>query len=122
MKKQVYCIFDHTAQVFMNSLNFNTDAEAIRWFGTQVNSTDEKNLLNQHPETFTLYRLQDFDDATGTYNPRENENEVAASKPRQVITGIECQEDRTKKFTVEELVNMLRLERDKDIPTLKEVK
>ena len=40
MKKQMYALLDHTAQVFLNPISFVNDADAIRWFGTVVNNTE----------------------------------------------------------------------------------
>ena len=52
----MYALLDHTAQIFLNPITFINDKDAIRWFGSVVNS-DEKTNVSQHPEQFTLYRL-----------------------------------------------------------------
>ena len=64
----MYALLDHTAQIFLNPLSFINDKDAIRWFGTVVNS-EEKTNVSQHPEQFTLFRLADYDDKLGTYHP-----------------------------------------------------
>ena len=68
IKKQ-YCLFDHTAMVFLNSLVFENDAKAIQWFTTIVNADDKTQTPALYPESFTLYRLMDFNDKTGLYQP-----------------------------------------------------
>ena len=106
MKKQMYALLDHTAQVFLNPLSFINDKDAIRWFGTVVNNTEEKNNISQHPEQFTLFRLADYDDKLGTYE--ENH------QPQQIITGIQVQDEQLKSFTVKDLIAMLKLELQTD--------
>ena len=103
----MYALLDHTAQVFLNPLSFINDADAIRWFGTVVNNTDEKTNISNHPEQFTLYRLADYDDQLGTYEPEK--------QPVQLITGIQVQEERLKSFTVQDLISMLKYEMQADL-------
>ena len=115
MRKQMYSLLDHTAQVFLNPLQFTNDGDAIRWFGTQVNTENKDNMIHVHPEQFTLFRLADYDDKLGTYHPRDVENNGDPSQePKQLITGIQVQEDQVKKFTVKDLVSMLKYELQKD--------
>ena len=95
----MYALLDHTAQIFLNPITFINDKDAIRWFGSVVNS-DEKTNVSQHPEQFTLYRLADYDDQLGTYQDN--------AQPVQVITGIQVQDEQTKKFTVAQLVTMIQ--------------
>ena len=102
MKKQMYSLLDHTAQVFLNPLSFINDGDAIRWFGTVVNNKEEVTNISNHPEQFTLFRLADYDDKLGTYDTQ--------SAPVQFITGIQVQEEETKKYTVKDLISMLKAE------------
>ena len=106
MQKQMYALLDHTAQVFLNPISFINDADAIRWFGTVVNNTEEKTNISNHPEQFTLFRLADYDDKLGTYSEQ--------AQPKQIITGIQVQEEQLKSFTVKDLVAMLKLELQTD--------
>ena len=106
MKKQMYALLDHTAQVFLNPISFINDGDAIRWFGTVVNNNDEKTNISAHPEQFTLFRLADYDDKLGTY---ENDHQ-----PKQIITGIQVQEEETKRYTVKDLISMLKFELQTD--------
>ena len=120
MIKKTYALLDHTAGTFLNSLTFINDGDAIRWFGTIVNG-EEKTNISMHPEQFTLFRLADFDDVTGTYQGRDKEltetrdrangtETVLTMSPKQIITGVEVQIEQTKKFTVKDLVSMLKQE------------
>ena len=102
MKKQQYALLDHTAQIFLNPITFINDKDAIRWFGTVVNNTEEKTNVSNHPEQFTLYRLADYDDQLGTYDTQ--------AQPIQVITGIQVQDEQLKSFTVADLIAMLKME------------
>ena len=110
MKKQMYALLDHTAQVFLNPISFVNDKDAIRWFGSVVNNTEEKTNISQYPEQFTLYRLADYDDKLGTYSAREDDTD----RPKQIITGIQVQDEQTKRYTVKDLIGMLKLELQKE--------
>ena len=101
MQKQMYALLDHTAQIFLNPITFINDKDAIRWFGSVVNAEDKTNV-SQHPEQFTLFRLADYDDKLGTY--------AEAAQPQQIITGIQVQYEQLKKFTVADLIGMLKTE------------
>jgi hypothetical protein len=106
MKKQMYALLDHTAQVFLNPISFINDADAIRWFGTVVNNTEEKTNISNHPEQFTLFRLADYDDKLGTYEEQY--------QPKQLITGVQVQEEQLKSFNVKDLIAMLKYELQTD--------
>ena len=114
MIKQMYAILDHTSQVFLNPLSFINDGDAIRWFTTVVNNSEEANNINKYPEQFTLFRLADWDDKTGAYKARQNEADKISLMPKQLITGIQVQEEQTKKYTVKDLVGMLKAEIQQD--------
>ena len=89
MIKKQYALLDHVAGIFLNPLTFLNDAEAIRWFTTTVNDTKTDTMVNQHPEGYSLYRLADYDDQTGMYQPRDLTSSVDPSQePKLVITGI----------------------------------
>ena len=102
----MYALLDHTAQVFLNPISFINDGDAIRWFGTVVNNAEEKTNISNHPEQFTLFRLADYDDQLGTYEP--------GHQPKQIITGIQVQEEQFKSFTVKDLIAMLKYELQTD--------
>jgi hypothetical protein len=114
MKKQMYALLDHTAQVFLNPLTFTNEGDAIRWFTTIVNDDKQESNINKYPESFTLYRLQDYDDKTGENTPRENEEVQIGSKPKQIITGIQVQNTETQKFSLKDMMNMLKEELAKE--------
>lgn len=110
MIKQQYALLDHKASIFLNPISFTNDGDAIRWFTTVVNNAEEKTNINKYPEDFTLYRLADYDDKTGLYMPRPNEPEITAAKPKQLITGVQVQNEAAKTFTIKELITMLKAE------------
>lgn len=111
----MYSVLDHTAAIFLNPISFLNDGDAIRWFTSVVNAEDDKSNISKYPEQFTLYRLADYDDKTGTYHPRDEEKNTVAhqpisDKPHQIITGIQVQEEQLYKFTVKDLMAKLKSE------------
>jgi hypothetical protein len=114
MIKQQYAVLDMTANVFLNSLVFTNNADAIRWFTTVVNSEEKDNNISKYPGQFLLFRLADYDDQTGCYVARPNEDEKLAMKPKELISGGQCKEESDVKFTVKELIQMLKAEVNKD--------
>ena len=105
--KKTYALLDHNAQYFMLPLSFVNDGEAIRWFTTVVNSEDKTQAPTLYPEQFSLYRLADYDDQSGMFVPRENENETIAMKPKEIVTGVQVKNEESKTFTVEQLITLL---------------
>ena len=73
MIKKTYALFDTTAEIFLNSLVFHNDGDAIRWAQTQVDGDRTQNMVAKYPHQFILFRLQDFNDKTGQYIPRDKE-------------------------------------------------
>ena len=111
-----YCLYDHTAQTFLKSLSFVNDAQAIQWFTTIVNSDDKTQSPALYPESFTLYRLMDFNDKTGLYQVRDLEQMKAADldslpddkQPKPIITGVEVCDKVNMKFTMKQLLTALK--------------
>jgi hypothetical protein len=112
--KKTYCLYDHTAMVFLNNLVFENDAKAIQWFTTIVNTDDKTQTPALYPESFTLYRLLDFDDKKGTFVPRDSEqsDEIKytpeALQPKAIITGVEVADKVNMKFTMKQLLTALK--------------
>ena len=114
--KKQYCLFDHTAMVYLNSLVFENDAKAIQWFTTVVNTDDNQQAPALYPESFTLFRLMDFNDKTGIYQPRDSEQIKAAdldslpqdNQPKAIITGVEVADKVNMKFTMKQLLTALK--------------
>jgi hypothetical protein len=102
MKKQQYSILDHTAQIFLNTIVFTNDADAIRWFTTVVNDPKQDTNIAKYPEQFTLYRLADFDDKTGLFEQKET------LKPKNIITGIQVQDVETQKHSLKDILNIIK--------------
>jgi hypothetical protein len=116
MIKRHYAIHDLKAGYFFNSLVFQNDADAIRWFTTQVNGDKKENLISRNPGDFMLFYMFDIDDKTGMvgkWNPAENKLEKQEA-PKELIMGNSCVEDENKQFSINELVGMLKMELEKD--------
>lgn len=111
MIKQTYALRDLTTEIFLNSLNFLNDGEAIRWAQTQVDGDPTTNMVAAHPEQFVLYRLQDFNDKTGCYQSRDKEKSVKDQSdkqhPKEIIPLISLKKEKDRVFTVEELIKLL---------------
>jgi hypothetical protein len=107
--KKMYALLDHTAQIFLNPITFTNDADAIRWFTTVVNNEKEETNINKYPESFTLYRLADYDDKTAEYLPRDNENEMTSAKPKQLITGVQVTDVENTRYSLKDMLNMLKM-------------
>ena len=108
MNRKQYAIFDQVASLFLNPVTFNTDAEAIRWFTTTINDTTNPTMVSLHPEGYTLYRLADYNDLTGTYQPRDIENNGEPSQdPKLIIQGTQVKDKETK-LTLEDIQKLIQ--------------
>jgi hypothetical protein len=68
MKLNVYSIHDKAATAFTQPFFMHNDGLAIRAFQDNVNAKDENNI-SKHPEQFSLFKLGEYDDATGVITP-----------------------------------------------------
>jgi hypothetical protein len=64
MKLNVYSIFDTAAKAYTTPFFMHNDGLAIRAFQDNVNAEQENNI-SKHPDQFTLFKIGEFDDATG---------------------------------------------------------
>jgi len=76
MKLRIYSIYDSAAKNYQRPFYAGQDAEALRAFEDLVN--DENTPVHAHPEHYSLHRLGDFDDSTGTIQDETNENLATA--------------------------------------------
>ena len=70
MEQNVYSIYDAAAQAFTPPFYMQNDGLAIRAFMDNVNA-EEKNNISEHPDQFTLFKIAEFDDKTGTFKDLE---------------------------------------------------
>lgn len=116
MIKKTYAILDTASQCFLNPISFQTDGDAIRWFNHQVNSKDAENLISLYPHHYSLYRLMDYNDQLGIYQHRDMQKDDteaqknSKSQPKEIITAIALKTEEDHKYTVKELINMLKHE------------
>ena len=130
MIKKTYALYDTATMVFLNSLTFINDGEAIRWAQCQVDGDPQSNAVAKFPEQYILYRLQDFDDKTGQYIPRDQEkikdDDIAALKthsmPKEVIPLISLKKEADRVFTVEELIRLMESKFETKTNTVKAIK
>ena len=64
--KELYSCYDKKTGVYSAPFQHHTLDEAIRSFADAVNKPNEQSLLYTHPEDYVLYKVGEFDDATGT--------------------------------------------------------
>lgn len=117
MKKQMYAIYDSVAMVFLNPVSLTNDGDAVRWFAGIVNNKEEKSNITNHPEQFSIHRLLDYNDKTGHFEYSDADVDrggATANYPKLLITGVECQQEQERKFTVKELIAMIKVEIGKD--------
>lgn len=65
--ERLYGVLDEKLSAFRFKFFCATDKGAEREFGDAVNNP--KSVFAQHPEDFTLYKLADFDTASGLSRP-----------------------------------------------------
>ena len=66
MNQVIVSVKDTAAQAFGRPVFVPTVSVAVRSFRDEVNRSDSKEDMAQHPEDFELYELGSFDDSTGT--------------------------------------------------------
>ena len=65
MMQVIVSVKDTAAQAFGRPVFVPTVSVAVRSFRDEVNRSDSKEDMAQHPEDFELYELGSFDDSTG---------------------------------------------------------
>ena len=63
MTANIYTVKDEMTGTFLNPNIIKTDEEALRIFKYQINNTP---IWKDNPEDFSLYKVGNFDDETGT--------------------------------------------------------
>ena len=64
MKMKMYSIYDRCAAAYMRPFYTQRDDEAIRSFRDLA--LDAQHPVGQHPEDYSLFRIGEFDDNTGS--------------------------------------------------------
>lgn len=105
IKKQ-YALLDTQIKAFLNAFSATTDAEAIRLFTTWVNDDKNETNINKYPQHFSLYYMGDYDDQFGTWIQERDGKSIK----KELIIGMSVKEDMDKKFTIAELIQMLKAE------------
>ena len=116
MINKQFAIHDLKAGHFLNGLTFTNEAEAIRWFTHQVNSDPKESMVAAHPNDYMLFYMYDLDNKTGMtgkWNPATNKMDPQEA-PKELIMGGSCIEEQNKKFTINELMGLLKMELEKD--------
>lgn len=72
MKQNIYTIYDSKAKTFERPLMALNHGLILRTFIDVAN--DKQHPIGQHPEDYTLYHIEVYDDETGTYENVKHEN------------------------------------------------
>lgn len=64
----VFTVFDKTAGTYGRPFYSVNEGAAVRSFRMEVNSTNDMNMLFQHPDDFVLLSLGTFDDASCVFD------------------------------------------------------
>ncbi|WNK12965.1 MAG: nonstructural protein [Microvirus sp.] len=67
--KHIYAVKDLAVQAFGMPFFLRSKGEAMRSFQDEVNRTDGKSSVAQHPDDYELYNIGEYDDATGAITP-----------------------------------------------------
>lgn len=67
MLLQICTVRDAKSTLFGRPFFTTTIGTALRDFTDETNRVGENNILNTHPEDFSLWHLGTFDDNTGTF-------------------------------------------------------
>lgn len=116
MIKRFYSIYDTQARIYMNPIVAQNHADAIRLFTTFVNDKNKETTISRYPHQFILFHLFDMDDVlgrVGTLNETKNEL-IDKNEPRELIIGTACVEEENKKYTVKELITLMKVELQAD--------
>lgn len=83
MRTKMFAFFDSKAAFFSNPYFDQREASAVRAFSDAVNDcSNPNNMLNKHPEDYSLFYLGEFDNETGAIDIVRPTNLVTASAVR----------------------------------------
>jgi hypothetical protein len=105
MQHKQYALFDSAISAFLRPFVCQTDADAVRLFSTWVNDDKAETNVHKYPHQFTLYYLGEFNDQLGLFNVDVDGNKQDI-KPREIMLGINVQEEEHKKFSIKQLLGM----------------
>ena len=67
MKIMLFSVFDDKLGEFNTPMAFQSRGLASRSFLDELKREDPSNMLNKHPEDFTLYHVGSFDSQNGSF-------------------------------------------------------
>ena len=67
MKYAVCAVFDSAVGAFMRPVFTQSVGQMVRSFSDEVNRKAEENVMNNHPDHFSLFHLGVFDDESGRF-------------------------------------------------------
>ena len=112
MKLKIYSIYDSVAQAFQKPFYMHNDGEALRMFQQAVNDPHENNVINKHPEQFTLFHVGEWEDKNAT---------IDTATPKAIGLGIEYVEP-SPQTELQEIKTLLQKLTEEKTPTLEAVK
>lgn len=70
MKLKIYSVYDKKSMVYHPGQYCHNDGHAMRFFAMQFQNPDT--VMGKYPEDFDIYRIGEFDDATGLLSSDQN--------------------------------------------------
>lgn len=78
MKRAVCSVADSASALFGQPVFVPAPGAALRSFSDEVNRRADDNVLNKHPDDYTLWFIAEFDDETGAFSLPEGGPRVLA--------------------------------------------
>jgi hypothetical protein len=79
MNMNIYAIYDQAVDAYGTPFFMPNDSSALRAFTGNINNKDIGNMLYNHPEQFTLYKIGQYEDSVGLIK--------SYSEPQRVVNG-----------------------------------
>lgn len=62
MRYEIFSVYDNAVGVFGRPMFMRSQGEAVRVFTDEVNRAADDNMLNKHPNDYTLYSVGEWND------------------------------------------------------------
>lgn len=79
MKYKVFSVYDSKLCAFGTPRFDRMEATSIRAFTDAVNTNDKDNMLNKHPEDYSLWLVAEWDDEKGQFDSVKPKNLLGAA-------------------------------------------
>lgn len=84
---KIVAVRDQKTEAFGRPVFVQTEGIAIRSFDDEVNNSEANNIMNQHPEDFSLYCLGEFNEFDGSFETHIPKLLVQGTQVAKVVKG-----------------------------------